>query len=125
VDFSEETEAVVRAAVALAGSYQARLSLVHVVELPAPNMDVDFTPFRKELLDAANDRFRELKNKLGIDAPHVSVDGMTADSVCHEAVQRQADLIVVGRGRAQGALSTIWSRLYTMVREAPCPVLSI
>ena len=125
VDLSDETEAVVRAAAALAASYQARLSLVHVVELPPPNIDVDFTPFRKDLIDAANDRLRELKNKLGIDAPHTSIDGMTADGVCQEAVQKEADLIVVGRGRAQGALSRIWSRLYAIVRESPCPVLSI
>ncbi len=125
VDLSDETEAVVRAAAALAASYHARLSLVHVVELPPPNVDVDFTPFRKDLIDAANERLGELKKKLGIDAPHTTIDGMTADGVCQEAVQKEADLVVVGRGRAQGALSRIWSRLYAIVRESPCPVLSI
>jgi nucleotide-binding universal stress UspA family protein len=125
VDLSDETEAVVRAAAALAASYHARLSLVHVVELPPPNIDVDFTPFRKELIDAANDRLRQLKSQLGIDAPHTCIDGVTADGVYHEAIQKEADLLVVGRGRAQGALSRIWSRLYAIVRESPCPVLSI
>jgi nucleotide-binding universal stress UspA family protein len=125
VDLSDEAESVVRAAAALAASYHARLSLVHVVELPPPNVDVDFTPFRKDLIDAANERLRELKKKLGIDAPHTTIDGMTADGVCQEAVQKEANLVVVGRGRAQGALSRIWSRLYAIVRESPCPVLSI
>jgi nucleotide-binding universal stress UspA family protein len=125
VDLSDEAESVVRAAAALAASYHARLSLVHVVELPPPNVDVDFTPFRKDLIDAANERLGELKKKLGIDAPHTTIDGMTADGVCQEAVQKEANLVVVGRGRAQGALSRIWSRLYAIVRESPCPVLSI
>ena len=125
VDLSDETEAIMRAAAALAASYHARLSLMHVVELPPPNIDVDFTPFRKDLINAANDRLRELKTQLGIDAPHTSIDGMIADGVCQEAVHKQADLIVVGRGRAQGAFSSFWSRLYAIVREAPCPVLSI
>ena len=125
VDLSDETEAVVRTAAALAASYHARLSLVHVVELPPPSFDADFTPFKKELIDADNERLRALKDKLGIDASHTCIDGITADCVCREAIQREADLIVVGRGRAQGALSRIWSRLYAIVRESPCPVLSI
>jgi nucleotide-binding universal stress UspA family protein len=88
-------------------------------------MDVDFTPYKKDLIEAANERLRELKNRLGIEAPHKSIEGLTAAVVCHEAIQKEADLIVVGRGRAQGALSRIWSRLYDIVRESPCPVLSI
>jgi len=125
VDLSDETEALVRAAGALAASYHARLSLIHVVELPPRNFDVDFTPFRKDLIEASNERLRELKSTLGIDAPHTTISGITADGVCQEALQREADLIVVGRGRSQGALSRIWSQLYAIVRESPCPVLSI
>lgn len=125
VDLSDESEAVIRAAAAFAESYHARLSLIHVVEFPPPNVDADFTQFKKEIIDADNESLRELKKKLGIDASHTCMDGITADCVCREAIQKEADLIVVGRGRAQGALSRIWSQLYTIVREAPCPVLSI
>ncbi len=125
VDLSDETEAVIRAAAALAASYDARLSLIHVVELPPPSMDADFTPFRKQLIDAANDSLQELKAKLGIDAPHLSIVGMAAHDVCQEAAHKEADLIVVGRGWSQGSVSRIWSRLYAIVREAPCPVISI
>ena len=38
---------------------------------------------------------------------------------------RNADLIVTGRGEAQGAISRLWSRLYPLIRESPCPVLSV
>jgi len=40
-------------------------------------------------------------------------------------VRRKADLLVVGRGHDQGAIGRIWSRLYAIVRDSPCPVLSI
>lgn len=125
IDLSEESEAVARAGMVLAKAYGASLTLVHVVEIPGPTVEVDFTPYRDNLIDAASDRLRELKGKLGIDAPHLVVDGMTSIRLCEEAAQRQADLIVVGRGRDQGALSRMWSNLYAIVREAPCPVLSI
>jgi nucleotide-binding universal stress UspA family protein len=125
VDLSDESEAVVRAAAALAESYKARLALVHVVELPPPSMEVDFTAFRGDLIEAANERLRELKGKAGIDAPHKCLDSLTIDGVTQEAVEKKADLMVVGRGRSQGVMSRIWSRLYSIVRESPCPVISI
>jgi nucleotide-binding universal stress UspA family protein len=125
VDLSDETEAVVRAAVSLAESYHARLSLVHVVEMPPPNVDVDFTLFQNDIVEAANDGLRGLKQKLGIDVPHVAIVGLTADAVRQTALDKEADLIVAGRGRSQGTLTRAWSQLYAMVRESPCPVLSI
>jgi nucleotide-binding universal stress UspA family protein len=125
VDLGEETETVVRAAAALADSYHARLSLVNVVELPPPSFDADFTPYKSALIDAANDRLKEVKTRLGIDASHMCLDGIAADCIAREATEKGVDLIVTGRGNAQGGLSRIWSRLYAVVRESPCPVLSI
>jgi nucleotide-binding universal stress UspA family protein len=125
VDFSEETEAVIRAAKSLADSYGARLALLHVVELPPPSVDVDFTAFRQDLVDAGNDQLRRWKDKLGLDIPHKCIDGMAVDCVCQEALEWNADLVVVGRGQAQGTFSRIWSRLYAIARESPCPVLSL
>jgi nucleotide-binding universal stress UspA family protein len=125
VDLSEEAEAVLQAAAALARSYKAQLSLVHVVEILRTNPEVDITPFREELVQFADRQMRELKGKLGIDAPHTSIEGMTADEVCREAIRTKADLLVVGRGNIQGTFSRLWSHLYAIVRDSPCPVLSI
>jgi nucleotide-binding universal stress UspA family protein len=125
VDLSEEAEAVLQAAAALARSYKAQLSLVHVVETPSSSPEADVTPFRDELVQFADGWMRDRKGKLGIDAPHTTVEGATADEVCREAARTQADLVVVGRGNIQGTLSRIWSHLYSIVRDSPCPVLSI
>lgn len=125
VDLSEEAEAVLQAATALARSYQAQLSLVHVMGMPSSSPEADVTPFRNELIQFADDWMRERKGKLGIDVPHTTVQGATADEVCREAVRTHADLVVVGRGNIQGTLSRIWSHLYSIVRDSPCPVLSI
>jgi nucleotide-binding universal stress UspA family protein len=125
VDDSEEAGAVLRAAAEFAGTYQARLSLVHVVETPPATLEIDFSPYNREVLAAANFRLRELKAELGLDVPHVVIDAQIADGISQEAVQRNADLIVTGRGRAQATFSRMWSRLYPIVRESPCPVLSI
>lgn len=125
LDETEEAEAVLRAAVALAKSYGAELALVHVLETPPAAPEIDFTPFRKELIDAAETHLRTLKGRLNLDAPHAVIEGGVADGIHHEVVRRKADLVIVGRGHDQGAISRVWSRLYSIVRDSPCPVLSI
>jgi nucleotide-binding universal stress UspA family protein len=125
LDESEEAETVLAAAAAVAAEYKARLSLVHVMDMPASSANFDFGPGEKEMRDDADCRLRELKDQLGIDAPHAVIDGAVAEGVQQEAIRRNADLIVTGRGLEQGTISRLWSRLYPIIRESPCPVLSI
>jgi nucleotide-binding universal stress UspA family protein len=125
VDDSDESEAVLRAAAFLADSFHASLYLVRGVATPPLAAEVDFTALRLELLNAAESNLRELKTKLGIDAPQMVTDRSIIDAVHEEAIQRKAGLVVVGRGQAQAHFGRFWSLLYPIVREAPCPVLSI
>jgi len=125
VDDSEDSEAVLKAAVAFAGAYQAQLSLVQVVETPAGTPEADVNPYYQQEIAAADFRLRELKAPLGVGVPHAVIDGAVADGVRLEAVRRKADLIITGRRHAQAKFSRIWSHLYQIVRESPCPVLSI
>jgi nucleotide-binding universal stress UspA family protein len=124
-DEEEEAEAVLTAAAAFASGYKARLSLVHVVETPPVNLVVDFSPYKKDLMDAADVKLRELKGNLGLDVPHAVIDAGIPEGIRQEAVRRNADLIITGRGQAQATFHAMWSRLYPIVRQSPCPVLSI
>jgi nucleotide-binding universal stress UspA family protein len=125
LDETEEAEAVLRAAAALAKSYKADLALVHVLEMPPATIEIDFSPYRKDLIDAANAQLRDLKGRLNLDVPHTVIDASIAEGIREEIVRRKADLLVVGRGHDQGIVSRVWSRLYSIVRDSPCPVLSI
>jgi nucleotide-binding universal stress UspA family protein len=125
LDETEEAEAVVRAAAALAKSYQAELTLMHVLEMPPATPEMDFGLYRQDLIDAAHTHLRGLKGRLNLDAPEVVIDARVADGIHQEVARRKADLVVVGRGHDQGAISRVWSRLYSIVRDSPCPVLSI
>lgn len=125
LDDTEEAEVVLRAAAALAKSYQANLALVHVLQMPPATMELDFSPYRQDLIDAAHTQMRDLKRRLNLDVPDVVVDAGVADGIRDEIVRRNADLVVVGRGHDQGMVSRVWSRLYAIVRDSPCPVLSV
>lgn len=125
LDETEEAEVVLRAAANLARSYSAQLFLVTVVLTPpaAPEMNVTF--YLKELEEAAHVRLREMKSKLDITAPHKVATTSVVDAIRDEVRDRSADLLVVGRGNAQMTFGRLWSSLYSIIRETPCPVLSI
>src|SRR5690349_14618959 len=125
LDETEESEAVLRAAAALAKSYRANLTLLHVLEMPPGSPELDFSPYRKDLIEASHARLRDLKARLNLDAAEVVVDAAISDGITQEVVDRKVDLVVVGRGHDHGVFSRIWSRLYAIVRDCPCPVLSI
>jgi nucleotide-binding universal stress UspA family protein len=125
VDYSPEAECVMRAAQAIAKVYGADLSLVHVVETPPAAIEIDFAPIKKEMMDAADFKLRELKGTLGIEAPHHVLEASIPEGIRDQAARDKADLIVVGRGHAQASFSRLWSQLYPIIRQSPCPVLSV
>ena len=124
LDDSAEAEAVLKGAVAVAGSYDAKLALLHAIQTPFLGR-TEFSPYRKELIDAAHNRLCELKVNLGIEACATVLDAPIAEAVREVALRQKADLVITGRGHCQGAMSRMWSHLYAIVRESPCPVLSI
>ena len=98
LDNTDDAEAVLRAAVAFADSYKARLTLLHVVETPPTAWDVDFMPYKKDLMDSADRWLWQLKRTLGLDVPHSVIDASVSDGVRQAAIQKKADLVIVGRG---------------------------
>ena len=125
VDQTDEAEVILRAAAALAKSYQANLALVHVLEMPPATIEIDFSPYRKNLIDAAHAHLQGLKNRLNLDVPDIVIDAGLTGGIHEEVVRRKADLLIVGRGHDHGIVGRVWSRLYSIVRDSPCPVLSI
>jgi nucleotide-binding universal stress UspA family protein len=120
-----ETGAVLRAAAFVAKAYDAELHLVHVVETPSATWEVDYAPYRQAMLDSADGQMRRLRLEAGIQAPYQILDGRPAEEIRRVATEWKADLIVTGRGHAQDGLGRAWSQLFPIIREAPCPVLSI
>ncbi len=125
LDESQEAEAVLRAAASLASAYRAQLWIVHVVPTPPAYPELDLEAHTRQLTEASQFRLRELTAKLGIDAPHTVIDALLGEGIRHELVRRKADLLITGRGHSMGTFSRMWSHLYAIIRDSPCPVLSI
>lgn len=125
VEYAPEAECVVQAAAAVAKAYDASLALAHIVETPPASLEIDFAPIKKEMIEAADKKLVDLKQKLAIDAPHTVLDAPIAEGVHELAVRHKADLIVTGRGHAKEGFGRLYSQLYGIIRHSPCPVLSV
>lgn len=126
-DINDERDAakVLQSAAEIACKYNANLCLLHIVELTPVTTEIEYASFRTALIDSANERLIALKQSLGIVAPHQVTEGPISTVIQREALERNIDLIVTGRGHQQGTVSRVWSNLYQIVRDAPCPVISI
>jgi nucleotide-binding universal stress UspA family protein len=77
------------------------------------------------LFNAARTRLAELQTEAGTACDIALLPGNVASAVNCAALEAHSDLIVIGRGVANRALGRLRSIAYSIIREAPCPVITI
>jgi nucleotide-binding universal stress UspA family protein len=126
VDGTPETPGLIRWAAGFCQTMGASLKVVHVVP---PISDWLALPTERDLQEQVRHEARaQLEAQLkeaGIQAPLRIVVGKVVETVCEEARQEAADLILVGRGSLQSTLGRLRTHAYGIIRQSPCPVLSV
>ena len=67
----------------------------------------------------------DLVQRLRLQARVRVVHANVAEGIRNAALVVSADLVIIGRGKDRGRISRLWSEVYEIIRESPCPVLSI
>jgi len=133
VDFSESSTRSLAHAVALARWYQAQLTVLHVVPTfePMPirgdlGQPVHITtPLTREAVVAEMRRHLDVVGVLP-DAMLIAQAGDASSTIVEQATTERADLIVMGtHGRRGFKRLLLGSVTETVLREAPCPVLTV
>ena len=122
VELNPEADMVLKTACLLAKAYGARTCLVHIGRSSPEHGGARSGESLRNAFDTV----------LGSDSPEVNVevtvrvlDAGVPEGIRRAALEEAADLVVVGRGHQTGNLSRVWSHLYEIIRESPCPVLSV
>lgn len=128
VGLGADSERVLRRAIELAEKIQANLSIIHAIPaiergLPI-KLDLDES-VRSMAIHAARERLRKIERVLGSHARIHIVVGHIKDAVTEKAKRLQADMLVVGRSSQPGERGRLRDLTYALVRDAPCPVLSV
>lgn len=135
-DFSEPAAHATDMAIEYAKKFGAKIVLVHAYDVrlpaPAPTMDGGYVlppGFFEEMEKVARGRVDEAVAEIaecGVACEGIAIERPAAMAVVDEAVERKADLIVMGTRGLTGfkhmALGSVADRV---VRTAPCPVLAV
>lgn len=132
IDFFEQFDSVIDRAKNLAELYQAKLSIVHVVD-SLPIIDAGYgsdVPFNldltAELMDEAKKRLADISKKLLIaeDGQWLEM-GSPKSEIVRVAEENNVDLIVVGSHGRHGLALLLGSTANGVLHYAPCDVLAV
>jgi nucleotide-binding universal stress UspA family protein len=126
LDLEKESCRVIEAAVMLARTFSAQVRIVHCVPVPEVGPTEAFvSEFDRFLADSAREKLAKMQAQAGT-ALEVHLEGGSICQVVRDAaVRHSSDLLVIGRGHTHSPLSRLRSNAYAIIRNSPCPVLSL
>lgn len=132
VDYSAHNDYVANKAKSLADSYQAKLSIIHVLDnIPMPDTNYGEVILLNEnsgydLLEAEKTKLIKLGERLGVDDDNQwLVWGVPKEEIAQIAIQQQVDLIVVGSHGRHGLALLLGSTANSVLHHAQCDVLAV
>ena len=126
VDCNSDAVALIGWAGWLGRHYQAAVTLVHVIPtLNESSRNRGEVELRRFFIRRALPEFDILMDQAGFRAELLIRGGNIPTTLAHTAREQHADLLIVGRGHTRKALGRLRTHALAIIRESPCPVISI
>jgi nucleotide-binding universal stress UspA family protein len=126
VDFGPPSEAIVRWADAFARSTSANLILTNILPvISTGRWDYCETDVSTPIQTDAEEQANLLVEKTGADVELLLESGGVVETLSNIALRKEADLLVIGRHHESGLLGRLRDTGYAIIRESPCPVVSV
>jgi nucleotide-binding universal stress UspA family protein len=127
VDRGPQTNGILSWASRLSREFGASLSVIHVVASLDPRLeDYYLSPeWRGHVINEAKAELVRSLETAGANGEIRIEIGSIADAMADAAREVQADLLVIGRSPRDGITGRLPTNAYAIIRESPCPVLSI
>lgn len=124
IDRDAQSLEILKWASNLTADFQATLSIVHVIPRLDPSLAVS-SDLKAKREAIAREEIGNLQSAAAAKSMAVCIEeGDIADAVCGYAKSVGADLVVIGRGKDR-QIGRLRTNAYGIIRQAPCPVLSI
>jgi nucleotide-binding universal stress UspA family protein len=126
VDLGPHTEPVVSWAAGLASTFGAQLEVIHVTKPVVPLIAEASAPDPEAaLVGSATDEIEKLLRKLNVKAEIAVESGPVLEVTYNRTARFAADLLIIGRHAAKGIGGRLHAHAYEIIRESPCPVISV
>jgi len=118
IDLGPQTCRTLEWAAFVQREFGARLTVMHAMACKEDEM-------ARELEATVRAEVRSFEKRAGVEAELLLEAGDASKVVCGEAGRIGADLLVIGRGSAAGGFGRLRTHAYAMIRQSPCPVVSV
>jgi nucleotide-binding universal stress UspA family protein len=124
IDLGPQSCKALEWATAMQKEFGARLTVVHAMATSSEAGQGD-RHWQQEIELTMRDDMARLQQRFGTEADLVIEPGDPPHVVCEMARSRQAGLLVIGRGSAAGVFGRLRTNAYAIIRQSPCPVVSV
>jgi len=125
VDLGSHSAGTLSWAAWLSREFQAPLSLIHSVTAHVESVDEPDRGWQAGIRETAMAELQRLQSEAGIETDLILETGEAARVICAAASRVSADLLVIGRGSAAGSFGRLRTNAYSIIRQSPCPVVSV
>lgn len=116
IDLGPQSAKTLAWAAWLQQKFQARLAIVHAVAVRADSPQIQ---------EFAKEEVLQLQREAGAEAELLMEPGEPARVICSTAARLSAGVVVIGRGSAAGDFGRLRTNAYAIIRQSPCPVVSV
>jgi nucleotide-binding universal stress UspA family protein len=128
IGLQADSERVLRYVTQVLEPVYSQLTIIHAIPAGEPGLavqlDLDERVEQAER-EAARRRIEKLQRAVGSHARVKIAVGPVKDALAEAAWRLRADVLVIGRSPHAGAFGRLRDLVYVLVRDAPCPVLSV
>jgi nucleotide-binding universal stress UspA family protein len=125
VDLGAQSSKTLFWAALLARGFGARLTLVHATAADPEQGDNSEVNWRVDVRAAAEQEVLRLQRFVGVEADLIIEPGDPAAVICSAATRVGAGAVVIGRGSAAGVFGRLRTNAYAIIRQSPCPAISV
>jgi nucleotide-binding universal stress UspA family protein len=126
VDLKRDCQRVLQWAASFATDFAARLIVLHVVPMPFVPTDSAFDAnWFSELEQMATTQLSDLCSELGVTAEVRTATGSPITCTASTAREEHADVVVIGRSTDEHLGGRLRANAYGIIRQSPCPVISV
>ncbi len=126
LDLGPQSKVAIEWAARFAGAFNARLLVTYVIPcLEAQPGEYFHQEWRTHMEQQSRNRIEELLGECGASGEICLESGDPPQAICGLAARTKSDLLVIGRGSAAGIFGRLRTHAYSIIRQSPCPVVSV
>ena len=105
--------------------FHGHLTLIHAIAAHPEVLDEPDLSWRTGIREIAEEELLRLQRETGAEADLLLEAGEPARIICSAAARVGAGTVIIGRGSAAGDFGRLRTNSYAIIRQSPCPVVSV